>query len=44
MRFVSISAKFGICNVAGLNRTLVKANTRTFECPKSVFSFNNYPI
>jgi hypothetical protein len=27
IRFVSISAKFGICSVAGLNGALVEANT-----------------
>jgi hypothetical protein len=29
IRFVSISAKFGICIVIGLNGTLVEAKTRT---------------
>ncbi len=36
IRFVSISAKFGICTVVGLNGTLVEAKKRTFKCPKCV--------
>jgi hypothetical protein len=31
IRFVSISAKFGICNVVSLNGTLVEVKIRTWE-------------
>jgi hypothetical protein len=31
IRFVSISAKFGICTIVGLNGTLVKAKIRTWD-------------
>ncbi len=41
MRFVSISAKFGICG--GLNGTLVEAKIDTFKCPMCVFKLK-YPI
>jgi hypothetical protein len=36
IRFVSSSAKFGICTVVGLNGTLVDAKIRTFKCLKCV--------
>ncbi len=32
IRLVSIIAKFGICNVVGLNGTFVEAKIRTFKC------------
>jgi hypothetical protein len=31
IRFISISAKFGICTVIGLNETLVEAKIRTWD-------------
>ncbi len=34
IRFVSISAKLGICTVVGLNGTLVEAKIHSFKCPK----------
>jgi hypothetical protein len=34
IRFVSISAKFGIGTVVGLNGALVDAKIRTLKCPK----------
>ncbi len=34
VHFISIGAKFGICDVVGLNGTLVEAKMRTFKCPK----------
>ncbi len=37
IRFVSISAKLGICIVVGLNGTLVEAKILTFKCPMCVF-------
>jgi hypothetical protein len=37
IRFVSISAKFGICTVVDLNGTLVEGKIRTFRCPMCVF-------
>jgi hypothetical protein len=37
IRFVSISAKFGICTVGDLNGTLVEAKICTFKCTNCVF-------
>ncbi len=37
IRFVSISAKFGIFTVVGLNETLVAAKICIFKCSKCVF-------
>jgi hypothetical protein len=34
IRFVSISAKFGICTDVVLNGTLVEAKIRTVKCTK----------
>jgi hypothetical protein len=34
IRFFSISAKYDICTVVGLNGRLVVAKIRTFECPR----------
>ncbi len=43
IRFVSSSAKFGICTVVGLNGTLFEAKIGTFKFSKCVFfSFNIY--
>ncbi len=45
IRFVSITAKFDICTVVGLNGTLViklKYANGTLEC--AYFSFNKCPI
>jgi hypothetical protein len=36
-RFVSISAKFGICTVVCLNGTLVESKICTVKCPQCVF-------
>ncbi len=44
IRFVSISAKFGIYTVVGLKGTLVESEIRTFKCPGANFSFNKCPI
>ncbi len=37
IHFVSISAKFGIFTVVGLDRTLVEAKIAIFESPSSYF-------
>ncbi len=37
-RLVSISVKFGICIVVGLNGTIVEAKTGTFSVPSAYFS------
>jgi hypothetical protein len=39
IRFVSISAKFSIFTVVGLDRTLVEAKIAIFESPSAYFSF-----
>ncbi len=41
IRFVSISAKFGICTVVGLNETLVEATIRTWDPWMCVFYIQN---
>jgi len=44
IRFVSISAKFGICTVVGVNETLVEVNLCTFNLESTHFIFNKCPI
>jgi hypothetical protein len=44
IRIISISAKFDICAVVGLNRRLIEAKIHTFKCPKCLFSYNKCPI
>jgi hypothetical protein len=44
IRFDSINAKFGICTVLGLNKTLVAVNIRTYCVPSAYFSFSNCPM
>ncbi len=47
IRLVSFSAKFDLCTVVGLNRTLLEAKMRTFNdssVPSGYFSFKKCPI
>ncbi len=43
-RLVSMSAKFGICTIVGLNESLVEAKLCTQCVPSSYFSFSKCPI
>jgi hypothetical protein len=43
IRFVSISVKFGICTVLGLNGTLVEAKIHTWDAVVVYFSFKMCP-
>ncbi len=44
IRFFSISAKFGICTIVGLNGTLAEAEIRTWDTQCAYFSFNKCSI
>jgi hypothetical protein len=44
IRFVSASAKFGICSVVGLNGALVEDKMRRLKGKCEHFSFNKCPI
>ncbi len=44
IRFVRVSAKFGICTVVSVNETHVKAKMCTFTLESTHFIFNKCPI